>query len=111
MAGRVHGLWDNHIVSFRLPKGRVEGRGNMALEDEATWKVWSRRPDRQLLEDMGFKWPTAGLLQMAIWEEMKEYGVDQNTNSSNSLLNGRLRSTTAQRLCRTIPRACLSFWL
>ena len=27
-------------------------------------------PDRQLLEDMGFKWPTAGLLQMAIWEEM-----------------------------------------
>ena len=44
-------------------------------------------PDRQLLEDMGFKWPTAGLLQMAIWEEMKEYGVDQNTISYNSLLS------------------------
>ena len=28
--------------------------------------------DRQLLEDMAFKWSTAGLLQMAIWEEMKE---------------------------------------
>ena len=87
MAGRVHGLWDNHIVSFRLPKGRVEGRGNMALEDEATWKVWSRRPDRQLLEDMGFKWPTAGLLQMTIREEMMEYGVDQNTINYNSLLS------------------------
>ena len=44
-------------------------------------------PDRQLLEDMGFKWPTAGLLQMAIWEEMKEYGVDQNTISDSSLLS------------------------
>ena len=61
-------------------------------------------PDRQLLEDMGFKWPTAGLLQMAIWEEMKEYGVDQNTNSYNSLLNSRLRSTTAQRLRRNASR-------
>ena len=66
MAGRVHGLWDNHIVSFRFPKGRVEGRGNMASENEATWELWSRRPDRHLLEDMGFTWPTAGLLQMAI---------------------------------------------
>ena len=44
-------------------------------------------PDRQLLEDMGFKWPTAGLLQMAIWEEMKEYGVDQNTINYNSFLS------------------------
>ena len=44
-------------------------------------------PDRQLLEDMGFKWPTAGLLQMAIWEEMKEYGVDQNTINDSSLLS------------------------
>ena len=44
-------------------------------------------PDRQLLEDMGFKWPTAGLLQMAIWDEMKEYGVDQNTISYSSLLS------------------------
>ena len=34
---------------------------------------------------------------------MKEYGVDQNTNINNSLLSGRLRSTTAQRLSRTIP--------
>ena len=75
----------------------------MALEDDAAWKVCSRRPDRQLLEDMGFTWPTTGLLQMAIWEEVKEYKVDQNTNSYNSLLNGRLRSTTAQRLSRTIP--------
>ena len=44
-------------------------------------------PDRQLLEDMGFEWPTAGLLQMAIWEEMKEYGVEQNTISYSSLLS------------------------
>ena len=44
----------------------------------------SDEPDRQFLEYMGFKWPTAGLLQMAIWEEMKEYGVDQNTISDSS---------------------------
>ena len=44
-------------------------------------------PDRQLLEDMGFKWPTAGLLQTAIWEDMMEHGVDQNTISYNSLLS------------------------
>ena len=44
-------------------------------------------PDRQLLEDMGFKWPTAGLLQMTIREEMMEYGVDQNTINYNSLLS------------------------
>ena len=80
------------------------GRGNIALEDEATWKLWSRRPDRQLLGDMRFTWPTAGLLQMAMCEEMKEYGVDQNTNSYNSLLNSRLRSTTAQRLRRNTSR-------
>ena len=66
MASRVHGLWDNRIVSFRFPKGRVEGRGNMASENEATWKLWSRRPDRHLLEDMGFTLPTAELPQMAI---------------------------------------------
>ena len=29
----------------------------------------------------------AGLLQMATWDEMKEYGVDQNTISYNSLLS------------------------
>ena len=61
-------------------------------------------PDRRLLEDMGFKWPTAGLLQMTIREEMMEYGVDQNTINYNSLLKGRLRSTTAQRLRRTASR-------
>ena len=44
-------------------------------------------PDRQLLEDMGFKWPTAGLLQTAIWEDMMQHGVDQNTISYNSLLS------------------------
>ena len=31
--------------------------------------------------------PAAGLLQMAIWDEMKEYGVDQNTINYNSLLS------------------------
>ena len=31
--------------------------------------------------------PAAGLLQMAIWDEMKEYGVDQNTISYSSLLS------------------------
>ena len=31
--------------------------------------------------------PAAGLLQMATWDEMKEYGVDQNTISYNSLLS------------------------
>ena len=36
---------------------------------------------------MGFKWPTAGLLQMTIREEMMEYGVDQNTINYNSLLS------------------------
>ena len=29
----------------------------------------------------------AGLLQMAIWDEMKEYGVDQNTINYSSLLS------------------------
>ena len=47
----------------------------------------SDEPDRQFLEYMGFKWPTAGLLQMAIREEMMEYGVDQNTISHSSLLS------------------------
>ena len=56
-------------------------------------------PDRQLLEDMGFKRPTAGLLQMAIWDEMKEYGVDQNTISYNSLLSRWQLASSWQ--CRT----------
>ena len=77
------------------PAGRAKS-GNTTPTGKHVWStVWyvckeyerADEPDRQLLEDMGFKWPTAGLLQMAIWEEMKEYGVDQNTISDSSLLS------------------------
>ena len=77
------------------PAGRAKS-GNTTPTGKHVWStVWyvckeherADEPDRQLLEDMGFKWPTAGLLQMAIWEEMKEYGVDQNTINDSSLLS------------------------
>ena len=41
----------------------------------------------------------AGLLQMATWDEMKEYGVDQNTISYNSLLSRWQLASSWQ--CRT----------
>ena len=68
-------------------------------------------PDRQLLEDMGFKWPTAGLLQTAIWEDMMEHGVDQNTISYNSLLSRskepRRNGGTRMRMKSWIRRSLL----
>ena len=85
-------------------------------------------PDRQLLEDMGFKWPTAGLLQMTIREEMMEYGVDQNTINYNSLLskskeprrNGAMQTFTSYDVLptshgrvagRILWRSKIWFWL
>ena len=68
-------------------------------------------PDRQLLEDMGFKWPTAGLLQIAIWEDLREYGVDQTTISYNSLLSRskepRRNGGTRMRMKSWIRRSLL----
>ena len=103
MAGRVHGLWDNHIVSFRLPKrGQNALVAHSALSRERTrTEGESRRQVEEQVEKeyvAAFWWPSEAKCSFILTYTKRWWTMSRPVRWSTTAITGQQPpATTAEQ--------------